>query len=71
MMRAYVKPFDLPEEEIAQPPLLITTTLVQKGQPVDYEINHNDQQATPVRVNIQRSMVRTVFSRPKQYFIRA
>jgi hypothetical protein len=57
MMRAYVKPFDLPEEEIAQPPLLITTTLVQKDKPVDYEINHNDQQATPVRVNIRRLLL--------------
>jgi len=57
IMRTYVKPFNLPEEEIAQPPLLVTTTLVQKGQPVDYEINHNDQQATPMRVNIRRLLL--------------
>jgi hypothetical protein len=55
-LRVFTKSADKVQtlQEITPAPVHLSTTLVQKDQPVEFEISHIRGQATPVRINLRR-----------------
>jgi len=53
VMRVFLKQLDS-QTEVTPSPVHSSATLEYKDKPVSYEINHHQQQATPIRVNLRR-----------------